>query len=119
MKVLINKCHGGFGVSKEFLNHLKTLKLIEEDGTKYSVERNNQLVIEEIIKFGIDKANSKYAELQIVEIPDGCNYSIGEYDGKEWIEHTWIYATLDELKTGLSDEQLSMVTQGCDIKLIQ
>lgn len=117
MKVLINKCFGGYSLSEEFVNHLIANNLISEDYNKYNINRDNQIVIEEAIKFGLENASGLCAELYIVEIPDGCEYKIGEYDGSEWIEQIWINVTLDELKNGLSDKQLSMVSQGCDIKL--
>lgn len=119
MKVLINKCYGGYGLSEEFVNHLITNNLVPQDSNSYTINRNNQKIIEEAIKFGLENVNGFCAKLEIVELPDGCNYNIGEYDGQEWIEQYWINVTLDELKNGLSDEQLSMVTKGCDIKLIK
>ncbi len=39
-----------------------------------------------------DEANGKHAELKIVEIPDGTDYEISEYDGNEHIAEkhkTW------------------------------
>lgn len=119
MKVLINSDYGGFSLSDKFLTHLKNIKLINEDTNNYHINRHDQLIIEEAIKFGLKKVNGICADLEIVELPDNCNYKISEYDGQEWIEQYWIDVTLDDLKNGLSDEQLSMVTRGCDIKLIR
>jgi hypothetical protein len=112
MKILINRRYGGFGFSKSFSEHMKTLNYSSSVNW-----RDNQDVIEEAIKFGLDKASGMHAELKIEEIPDGAYYRIGEYDGIEWIEQIWIEVTLDDLKNGLSKEQLNMVLQCCDIKL--
>ena len=35
-----------------------------------------------------DKANGRCAELKVVEIPDGVDYQVEEYDGKEWVAET-------------------------------
>jgi len=48
-------------------------------------------VIEIIEELGKD-ASSDYSELKIVEIPDGIDWEIDEYDGIEWIaeaHRTW------------------------------
>lgn len=118
MKVLINKCYGGFSISEEFLGHLKQLKLVDQEANTFCIDRDNQQIIDEAIKFGLEKANGWVAKLEIVEIPDGCNYRLGEYDGQEWIEQIYISLSVDDLRKGLSEEQLSLFSKGCDIKLL-
>ncbi len=118
MKVLLNNDYGGYSLSQEFVNHLIANNLVTKDSNTYTINRDNQIVIEEAIKFGLENASGLSADLKIVNIPDGCEYRISEYDGSEWIEQIWIDVTLDNLKNGLSNEQLSMVLQGCDIKCI-
>ena len=117
MKVLINNCYGGFGISKKFEDHIKSStegQLIN----KYELSaRHNQFLVEEAIKFGLDKAGGMCAQLSVVDLPDGCEYKIGEYDGMEWIEDTWIQVSIDELSNGLSKDQIDMVLKGCSIKL--
>ncbi len=117
MKVLINSCYGGFGYSEEFVEHLITKNLVPKTANSYNIPRDNQEIIEEAIKFGLEKANGWASKLEVVEILDGAQYSINEYDGFESIDDVWIEVTLDELKNGLSSNQLSMVSQGCNIKL--
>lgn len=118
MKVLINNDYGGYSLSQQFVNHLITNNLVPQDSNGYTIDRDNQEIIEEAIKFGLENVNGLCADLKVVELPNGCKYSIGEYDGSEWIDQIWINVSLDELKNGLSDEQLSMVSQGCDVKCI-
>ncbi len=111
MKILINNCYGGYGFSDEFTNHINSLGI--PDDCEW---RDNQIVVEEAIKFGLKKASGYCAELTVEEIPDGAHYSVGEYDGQEWISDTWIEVTLDELRKGLSEEQLDMVSKTWSIK---
>lgn len=54
-------------------------------------DRSNPLLIQVIEELG-DNANSRFSELKIVEIPDGTEYEIEEYDGNEWVaekHQTW------------------------------
>lgn len=113
MKILINKCYGGYGLSDEFYKHLIENKLVPE----VDVARDNQVVVEAAINFGLKEASGHYADLSVTEIPDSVHYSIGEYDGQEWIDQLWIEVTLDELKSGLTQENLDFVSKGIDIKL--
>ena len=55
------------------------------------VKRDDPLLIECIETLG-DKANGDCAKLKIVEIPDGTDYIVDEYDGNEHIaekHETW------------------------------
>jgi len=91
MKVAINTCFGGFGLSKEAYDYLG----LEWDnyGYKYDNqnERSNIKLIECIEELG-EKANGLYANIKIIEIPDNIKYYIDNYDGKETIRKeydTW------------------------------
>lgn len=91
MKVVINKCYGGFGISKECL---KLYNELTEKNVKYDwdIERSDPFLIQAIEKIGEKESSDSLAELKIIEIPDGTKYTIEEYDGIEWIaeEHnTW------------------------------
>lgn len=116
-KILINKCYGGYSLSEEFIDHLKTINLANENDNTYSIERDNQEIVEEAIKFGLDKASGMCANLTVIEIPEKAHYYIDEYDGIESIQEIWINVTIDDLKNGLSEEQLNLVTNGCSVKL--
>jgi hypothetical protein len=133
MKVLINKCHGGYGISADALSMYADKKGLKysvkneympfleiADGTSlssYTIERNDPTLIAVFEELGSEDFSGISANVAIVEIPNGAQYRIGEYDGLEWIEQVWITATLDELASGLSQEKLDMVKAGCDIVL--
>lgn len=81
MKVVINKCWGGFGLSKEAFEYLG----LEWDGFGCAeIERHNSKLVECVEKLG-DKANGRFASLEVVEIPDDVEYEIDNYDGMETI----------------------------------
>lgn len=128
-KVILNKCYGGFDVSKEayelyakkkgltlyqyeselissekkfaykratkesLFNHYFTKDfgdyayISNEDYEKYNLylredHREDPVLIEVVEELG-DKANGRFGELRIVEIPDDLDYVIDEYDGIE------------------------------------
>lgn len=90
MKVVINKCYyGGFSLSKEaFARYQELGGLYEYDR---DIPRDDQKLIQVVEELG-ELANSRFAELHIIEIPDDIRWSIEEYDGYEHIveEHrTW------------------------------
>lgn len=136
MKVVINRCFGGFGLSDAAYKRLIELgvpvrKYIEQQrspetglylpeprndgeviferdpddefaamsrlmGTDYwdawtRESRNHPLVVQVVEELG-KAANGRCADLQVVEIPDGIDWSIDEYDGIEHIaeaHRTW------------------------------
>lgn len=87
MKVAINRCWGGFGISPECLdlyNHLSGKK-IEYD---WDIERHDKFLIEAIERIGEKEASQSLGLVHIVEIPDGTKYEIDDYDGMESIHET-------------------------------
>lgn len=83
IKVVINGCYGGFGLSSEAYAFLG----IPWDGFGYAYrnDRTDPELIECIETLG-EKANGKHASLEIVEIPDDVDWYIDDYDGIESIE---------------------------------
>lgn len=54
-------------------------------------ERTDKDLIKTVKEFG-DSANTMYSNLKVIEIPDGVEYTVEEYDGQEWIaekHRTW------------------------------
>ena len=108
MKVVINTCYGGYGLSrkaverlielgseeaKEYLtdcdqwrkeDEIKYGISIEEDNSYYvfSDDRSNVLLVQ-VVEELKEEANSRFAQLKIVEIPDNTNWYISDYDGIE------------------------------------
>jgi len=117
MKVLINDCWGGFSFSTEFEDHIDSLTKDQLINKYELLARHNQFLVEEAIKFGLDKASGICAQLIVVDIPDGCEYNIHEYDGMESIDNIWIEVSKEDLSNGLSEKQMDMVLKGCSIKL--
>jgi len=113
VKVVINRCFGGFGLSDEAYERLIELGMTaspyDKDGNlpegidiavhtkprdvrffgkyykhwSYKERSDPRLiqVVEELDK----KANGRYAELKIVEVPDDVEWYIEEYDGVEHV----------------------------------
>ena len=129
VKIVINVCFGGFGLSNEadllyaeksgfkLFHYIKDgvdgyyrrAKLDElssiscssfksdhgdnfngfpEDGSYWysgDIDRDDPVLVEVVEELGT-KANGFCAELKVVEIPDGVDWEIDEYDGNESIE---------------------------------
>ena len=140
MKVVINSCFGGFGLSHEAVMRyfeIKGIAVYPEQGKDYwkfwtywtvkpedrieykegedfykmsmkdraaynkahseqtiyerDIERDDPALVQAVEELGVH-ANGDHAELTVVEIPDGVNYVIEEYDGREHIaeaHRTW------------------------------
>jgi len=50
-----------------------------------SVKRNDPILIQVIEELG-EKASGRFGKIKIVEIPDGINWEIKDYDGMESVE---------------------------------
>lgn len=87
MKVVINTCYGGFGLSDEAMQEYKNRKGITEDIYQGDIERNDPDLVRIVEKMG-DAAAGSFAELKVVDIPDDVDWEIEEYDGREWIAET-------------------------------
>lgn len=113
MKIVINDTYGGFGLSNlgtELYGDLAGLNLISGvtrfGDTEYyhnSVHDDNYFSVRSIARdcvhlvatveqLGSEVASGRYARLKVVEIPDGVEWHIEEYDGSEWVaenHRTW------------------------------
>ena len=90
MKVVINDCHGGFGLSAAALEEYKIRKGITDPKFYYyDIPRDCPVLVEMVERGDVD---SVYSDLKVVEIPDDVNWYIEEYDGLEHVaerHRTW------------------------------
>lgn len=112
-KIVINSDYGGFGLSEDALREYgrrAELDLVEEgpdrhgfthfyrgsisEGNYFSdrdILRDDPILVAVVEEMG-EKSWSRYSNLKVVEIPDGVNWYIEEYDGREWVaerHRTW------------------------------
>ena len=105
MKIVINRKHGGFGLSQEAvllygdkknlniianqdekiktITHYHLNEVKEENGFgEWEIERNDPVLVEVVEQLG-DLANGHYSKLKVVEVPDDIKWYISDYDGIE------------------------------------
>lgn len=93
MKLVINKCFGGFSLSPQAVSLIRTKleatfqqqdidELLEFDGRR--VPRNLPEVVEAVESLGVE-ANGRCADLRVIEIPDNIQWQVVEYDGNEHV----------------------------------
>ena len=92
-RIAINRCFGGFGLSKKANELYKAMSGMDKDDVFYDkdVERDDPILIKVIDELG-EEANGDCAVLHIVSIPDDVKWEIEEYDGVEWVSEvhrTW------------------------------
>jgi len=113
MKIVINDDYGGFSLSDkaiELYGEKKGIDLIKEKDSSWTmssyykgsiepenffcereIERNDPVLIEVVESLGA-AGNGAHASLKIIEIPEGVDWYIEEYDGIEWVaekHRTW------------------------------
>lgn len=92
MKIVINARHGGFGLSEDAMAELKNRKgITDPDFWVYNISRDDPILVQLVEEMGKD-ADSRYSKLKVVDIPDDVDWTIGEYDGLEWVaeaHRTW------------------------------
>jgi hypothetical protein len=113
MKIVINSDFGGFGLSDAAIREYalrKGFTLVEEVCGQFGhtnfykgevsdenfffesdIPRDDELLVEIVQRMGED-ANGRFSSLKIVEIPDGVEWFIAEYDGREHVaerHRTW------------------------------
>ena len=90
--VVINACHGGFGLSDAATARYKVLAgITDPDWYCRDIERDDPMLVQVIEEYG-PLANDRCSELQIVGIPADVQWEIAEYDGYEHIaekHRTW------------------------------
>ena len=78
MKLVINKCYGGFGLSDWAMEQLGI-------NVYYDIDRTNSRLVELVENFP-KKVDNFYSNLIVVSIPDtSTDWEIDEYDGLETV----------------------------------
>jgi hypothetical protein len=113
MKIVINSDYGGFGLSEDGIREYgrRAGLTLVEDGpdnfgsihfykgfkdsknyfSDYDLERNDPILVSVVEDLG-EKAFGLYSKLKVIEIPDGIEWFISEYDGIEHVaekHRTW------------------------------
>ena len=90
IKVVINTCFGGFGLSEESeAEYKERMGITDPDWYYYDLPRDCPVLVS-MVENG--PVNGQYADLKVVEIPDDVNWFIYEYDGIEHVaerHRTW------------------------------
>lgn len=112
--IVINACHGGFGLSRDGVllyldktgvsykfkdqpdreQQLKRGSKIIVNNREFSsraIARDDPALVSVVKELGVN-SNGEFAELKIVKIPAGVEWVIEEYDGIEWVaekHRTW------------------------------
>jgi hypothetical protein len=89
IKIVINRCYGGFGLSAGALaiHASRTGKELYD----WEIPRDDPILVEIVEELG-ERANGPHSILKIVEVPEDVNWYIEEYDGLEWVaerHRTW------------------------------
>jgi hypothetical protein len=91
-KIVINTDFGGFGLSDKAEAMYKAAKGIADDDFYYwLIPRDDATLIQIVEQLG-PEAEGRYANLKVLEIPDGVEWHVCEYNGMEHVaeEHrTW------------------------------
>ena len=89
--IVINRCHGGFGLTDEALDYYNSLTGLSAQ-EYWGIQRDDPFLIQTINHLGAEAAGGKYSQLVLVDIPEDVRWEIGEYDGMEWVaeqHRTW------------------------------
>ena len=83
MKMVINRCYGGFFISDWCAAQLNIP--VDKYGPEYFPERNDPKFVE-LVKNHPDKVSGRMAKLKVVSIPDNAtDWQLHDYDGAESI----------------------------------
>ena len=94
MEILVNKCFGGFNVSKAVFDELgiewtgygylcnKDFKIVSNNNDAY---RADQSFVAAVKKVGLKSSSTFLSEVRITKIPDNIEWEIDNYDGIETI----------------------------------
>lgn len=83
MKLVVNRCFGGFTLSDELVRLLNATSPYEYD--EYS-KRSDESLVRLVETLGSNRASGAFAELEVVTLPENTtDYRIADYDGVETV----------------------------------
>ena len=86
--IVINDCHGGFGLSvSATLEYKRQAGITDPDWYHRDAARDDPVLVRVVQQLG-PAADGACAQLKVVEIPNGVAWQIEENDGREWIAET-------------------------------
>lgn len=92
IKVVINNCYGGFGLSEKAIALVQDQ--IGDEFDPYDHPRHCPVLVSVVEELG-EEANGRCAELFVAKLK-GSQYIVREYDGCEWLQEPddikWINA---------------------------
>ena len=99
VKIVINKCFGGFGLSDiGEIEYLERSGLIihgvtswPSDYSDWDIPRHDPVLVQ-LIEEDAELYGGRSSRLRVVEIPDDVDWEISDYDGQEHIaekHRTW------------------------------
>ena len=92
MKIVINNCYGGFGMTSAALEEYKSRRgITDENFWYYDIPRDCPVLVSMVEEQG-SAMNGGFSDLKVVEIPDDVEWYIEEYDGMEHVaesHRTW------------------------------
>ena len=83
MKIVVNRCYGGFGLSEAAIRLLD--ERLPNHKSQWSIERTDPVLVQIVEELGSKAAGGRFSELEVVEIPDGVQWEMDDYDGIETI----------------------------------
>ena len=93
MKIVVNTCYGGFGLSKEAEADFLQKSGLGQDFWVGRLDRHrHDPILVAMVEADAEGVSGDHAELAIIEIPDGVDWVIEDYDGIEWVaevHRTW------------------------------
>ena len=90
-KIVINACHGGFGISEQAEARYAQLSGKPHPIYYWDIQRDCPYLVQVVEELG-EAAWGDHAELKVVTIPDDVEWTVHEYDGVEWVaeaHRTW------------------------------
>lgn len=83
MKIVINRCFGGFGLSEKVIELYNKYSGRDVDWHS-DIDRNDPHLVRAVEELK-EKSYGAFAELEVIEIPDDIKWHIHEYDGYETV----------------------------------